>query len=76
MTADFNPEMLQLAEKLNETMAEAYVLRPKAEVERFFDGLEPVPPGVVQVGAWQQGGAPAAEPGPVTTYYVGVDRKP
>jgi len=35
-----------------------------------------VPPGVVQVGAWQQGGAPAAEPGPITAYYVGVGRKP
>jgi len=76
MTADFNPEMLQLAERLNETMAEPFIMRPRAEVERFFDGLELVPPGVVQVGAWQQGGAPAAEPGPITAYYVGVGRKP
>jgi SAM-dependent methyltransferase len=76
MTADFNPEMIELAERLNETMAEAFVLRDRTQVERFFDGLELVEPGVVQVGHWHPDADQTTPPGEVTAYYVGVGRKP
>jgi hypothetical protein len=36
MTADFNPEMLELAERLNKTMAEPFIMRDRAEVARFL----------------------------------------
>ncbi|MGH9212912.1 MAG: SAM-dependent methyltransferase [Acidimicrobiales bacterium] len=76
MTGDFSPEMVELAERLNETMAEPFILRTHDQVTRFFDGLDLVPPGVVQVDGWYPD--PGAPPpgGPVTAYYVGVGQKP
>lgn len=75
MTADFNPEMLELMDMLNQSMAEPFTLRTRDEVARFLDGLELVDPGLVQVDDWHPD--PDAPPsGPVTAYYVGVGRKP
>jgi hypothetical protein len=47
----------QLAERLNQTMAEKVTMRDRAQVARFFDGLELVEPGLVRVPEWR----PASE---------------
>jgi len=49
----------------------------QAEVERFLDGLEPAPPGVVPAQSWRGNwhDAPATPPGPVYVL-AGVARKP
>jgi hypothetical protein len=47
----------KLAEGLNQTMAEKVTLRDRAQVMRFFDGLELVEPGLVRVPEWR----PASE---------------
>ncbi|MGH3404339.1 MAG: SAM-dependent methyltransferase [Streptosporangiaceae bacterium] len=54
LTADIYPEMIQFAAALNERALDApLVLRDHAEVTRFFDGLELVEPGVVQLSRWR-----------------------
>ncbi len=47
----------KLAERLNKTMAEKVTMRDRAQVARFFDGLELVEPGLVRVPEWR----PASE---------------
>jgi S-adenosyl methyltransferase len=77
MTQDINPEMAELAKRLNETMKEPFVMRSHDEVARFFDGLELVEPGVVQVNEWRRPDSPPPSPdGWKTAYFVGVGRKP
>jgi hypothetical protein len=70
-------EMAKAAEHLNEAMEEPWIPRPHAQVARFFDGLDLVDPGVVQVDLWRPS-APAAPTGGEWTnpLYVGVGRKP
>jgi SAM-dependent methyltransferase len=43
----------KLAERLNQTMAEKVTMRDRAQVARFFDGLELVEPGLVRVPEWR-----------------------
>ena len=50
------------------------VLRSRADIARFFEGLELVPPGIGDVAAWRPGASPA-EPGR-TIVLGGVGRKP
>jgi hypothetical protein len=45
--------MARMATVLNELMAEKIFARDRAEVARFFDGLELVEPGLVQVSQWR-----------------------
>ena len=49
-------------------------LRSHAEVERFFDGFEPVEPGLIQVPFWRPDGPPPARSGEIG-FYGGVARK-
>ena len=54
LTADIYPEMIEFAAALNERALDApLVLRDHAGVTRFFDGLELVEPGVVQLSRWR-----------------------
>ena len=64
----------QLCQAYNATMVHNH---PPAEIETFFDGLEPAPPGVVPAQSWRgdRHDAPAAPPGPVYVL-AGVARKP
>jgi S-adenosyl methyltransferase len=55
-----------------ETASGGVTPRPKAEIERFFSGLEVTGPGVVNVTAWRP--EPGA-PGTRTLLYGGVARK-
>lgn len=79
LACDIHPaEMAEVARRFNETTAERWALRSRSEVHGFFQGLELVDPGVVQVDEWR----PDDEPGPVwppegrtNPLWVGVGRK-
>ena len=49
--------------------------RPKAEVARFFEGLEMLEPGLVPVPAWRPDADDGVDPRSVY-YWAGVGRKP
>ncbi|KAA0932310.1 MULTISPECIES: SAM-dependent methyltransferase [Streptomyces] len=49
-------------------------LRPRAGIERFFDGFDLVEPGLVQVPFWRPDGPPPARSGEIG-FYGGVARK-
>ncbi|HUZ27492.1 MAG TPA: SAM-dependent methyltransferase [Streptosporangiaceae bacterium] len=49
--------------------------RARAEADRFFDGLDLIPPGVVDAAAWRPGPVRGA-PGRPALFWVGVGRKP
>lgn len=56
-----------------ETASGGVTPRPKAEIERFFSGLEMTAPGLVSISAWRpQPGEPVTR----TLFYGGVGRKP
>lgn len=77
MTGDFNPEMADLVERLNESMAEPFTLRSRDEIARFLEGLELVEPGIVHVNRWRVGeGDPTPPGGDLVAYYAAVGRKP
>ena len=67
-------EMAEMAQRLNQMMAEKVTFRSEAEVARFFDGLELVEPGMTNVPDWrpetdEEATSPAA-------LWAGVARKP
>ena len=75
-TADGKPGVAAAAEKLyNRSVAQAS-LRPRAAIERFFDGFDLVEPGVVDLPEWRPAPAPAAA-GDTAKYWIlgGVGRK-
>jgi hypothetical protein len=45
--------MAEIADRMNELILEKVTFRDQAEVQRFFDGLELVEPGVVPVPQWR-----------------------
>ena len=61
------------ANRLNQVMADPVTMRSHAQVARFFDGLELVQPGLVQVHRWR---AVPADPDLELANYGGVARKP
>jgi trans-aconitate methyltransferase len=66
--------MTFFARALSERMVENMVLRDRAGITRFFDGLELVEPGVVQADQWRTATGPSV-PSTVAVY-CGVGRKP
>lgn len=69
--------MAEASAQLKEAFSGHWVLRGRAEIAEFFDGLDLVSPGLVQIDTWRppDGHEPAAadRPPPI---YVGVARKP
>ncbi len=65
--------MAKMAESLNQMMAEKVTFRDRTEVARFFDGLELVPPGMVQASKWRPGSE--AESKSPAALWAGVARK-
>ena len=65
----------QAQKRYNERVSTRQTLRNRAEVTRFFDGLDLVPPGVVYVHAWRPdpGDVPPADG---VSAHGGVARKP
>ena len=66
LTADFYPEMTEVASRVNERQPHApLTLRDRDQVARLFNGLQLVPPGLVQCSKWRpdsdsEAAAPAA----------------
>jgi S-adenosyl methyltransferase len=65
----------EAARRVNMRSANVTTLRSRSEVERFFDGLELVDPGVVQVHRWRPG-FEAADMDDEVAGYAGLARKP
>jgi len=72
---DLYPEqMAELARGFNEQAAVKVILRDRAEISRFFDGLELVDPGIAKVSQWRhRSDLEAAAP---AILWAGVARKP
>jgi S-adenosyl methyltransferase len=70
-----NEGVAEAAKRLDDMLEEPYVVRSHAEITRFFDGLELVEPGLVQIDEWHPTGD---EPTPeiVPPIYGAVGRKP
>ena len=73
---DLSPEemadMGAKVEQLYQLTTASLVTRGRAEVERFFDGLELLDPGVVEIQRWRPDGRTSPLPG---GFYGGVARK-
>jgi hypothetical protein len=67
--------MTDAATRLNRLMAEQVTLRARAEVYRFFEGLDMVEAGLVQVDRWGIGTGEKVPTGELPNY-GGVGRKP
>ncbi|WSL76076.1 SAM-dependent methyltransferase [Kitasatospora sp. NBC_01266] len=75
-TADFlSPEQAQRGPAVYCAATERLTLRSKAQVARFFEGLELVGPGIVTVPLWQPE-QPEREGDALTGIWGGVGRKP
>ena len=66
-------KMIEMAKRLNQLMSQRVDLRNRAQVTRFFDGLELVHPGVVRIPEWRPD-APEDTTTPATMW-GGVGRK-
>jgi S-adenosyl methyltransferase len=75
LTAEIYPELAEWARALNERQLDApLVLRDHAQVTRFFDGLELLEPGVVQLSKWRP--RSEVESAAAAALWGGVARKP
>jgi hypothetical protein len=72
---DVVPELVTMARHLSQRSVTSTTLRTHAEISRFFDGLELLPPGVVQLHHWEPGEA-VPETGRQVPAYCGLARKP
>jgi hypothetical protein len=52
-TTDLYKGVTEAAERLSETLGEPFVVRSRARIARFFDGLDIVKPGLVQIDQWR-----------------------
>jgi hypothetical protein len=73
--SDIHPGQAEAQRRYNERVSTPQTLRTRAEVSRFFEGLELVPPGVVYVHTWRPGPDDIVPPDGVSAY-GGVARKP
>ena len=72
MSAEEMAEMGAKVEQLYQLTTASLVTRSRAQVERFFDGVELVDPGVVEIQLWRPDEQEALLPG---GFYGGVGRK-
>jgi hypothetical protein len=73
-TQDFNPDRATAAVRGYDEATAPFVLRSREVVERFFDGLDLVDPGVVQLPFWRPEGDIEGDPSKIWLY-AGVGRK-
>ena len=73
--SDIHPGQAEAQRRYNERVSTPQTLRSREEVARFFDGLEFVPPGLVQVHAWRPDPEDSFPPDTVSAH-GGVARKP
>jgi hypothetical protein len=72
MSAEEMAEMGTRVEQLYQLTTASLVTRTRAQVERFFDGLELVEPGLVEIQLWRPDEQGSRLPG---GFYGGVGRK-
>ncbi|HWB36963.1 MAG TPA: SAM-dependent methyltransferase [Rugosimonospora sp.] len=70
-TGDFLPSA-QAVRGQRLLAAEGVYLRDRAQVARFFHGLELIPPGIVATSEWRAENEPKPRPLPVETGFYGV----
>jgi hypothetical protein len=71
--------MREAAERFSKLLGPQYVVRPRDEIARFFDGLDLVDPGLVQLDRWRPDPADdgnAGDPPRPAPIYGAVGRKP
>jgi trans-aconitate methyltransferase len=68
-------QMTEVARQVSARSTTPTTLRSKAEVMQFFDGLELIEPGLVQVHRWRPG-SPAPDMDDEVPGYAGLARKP
>jgi len=69
-------ELTETFDRLNQQMSESVILRTRGEVARFFDGLNLVEPGVVQLPDWRPDpGAENVKPDRPMPAWCAVGRK-
>jgi hypothetical protein len=73
--SDIHPGQVEAQRRYNERVSTPQTLRSREQVARFFDGLELVPPGLVQVHAWRPDPEDSIPPDAVSAH-GGVARKP
>jgi hypothetical protein len=73
--SDIHPGQAEAQRRYNERVSTPQTLRTRAEVARFFEGLDLVPPGLVYVHTWRPGPDDVVPPDGVSAY-GGVARKP
>jgi hypothetical protein len=74
-TSDIDEQRVaEAVRRVNARTAGTTTLRTHAEIARFFDGLELLAPGLVQVQRWQPGSA-APDNGDQIAAYAGLARK-
>ncbi|MGH3301047.1 MAG: SAM-dependent methyltransferase [Streptosporangiaceae bacterium] len=72
--SDVHADAPEAARRFNDRAAEQATLRSRDDVMRFFDGLDMVEPGLVQVQDWRPTTPPLAASS--TSLWAGVARKP
>jgi trans-aconitate methyltransferase len=72
MSAEEMTEMGTRAEQLYQLTMASFVTRTRVQVEQFFDGLELVDPGLVEIQRWKPDSNRSTLPG---GFYGGVGRK-
>jgi len=72
---DISPDVAARVRKLYEHTSAPGVARTRAEIARFFSGLEVVPPGLVNVSSWRPGIRYPEDRGTRTLFYAGMGRK-
>ncbi|MBL1098744.1 SAM-dependent methyltransferase [Streptomyces coffeae] len=75
-TPDFDPETWEKVAAIYRGGGIPAQVRSKAEVERFFEGLELVAPGVEEPHRWKPDGEVPALSSADVSFWVGVARKP
>jgi hypothetical protein len=63
-----DPETIAAMNAVNEGIKPTFSPRSLAEVSRFFDGLEPLDPGIVSVSDWRPEPGPRPTPAEATGY--------
>ena len=72
LASDVEAETIaEMARRMNQSMTQQVIPRSRAEVTRFFDGLDLLEPGVVLTHEWR----PDADDGPPGVLWSGVARK-
>lgn len=76
LTGEFDPEGMAGVARAYQARGETMFLRTKVQAQQFYDGLELLEPGVVQIERWHPAVVPQRAPGPgAAAMYGGVGRK-